>query len=251
MRIAAPSPGWLTSLGLVLAALCAGALTLPGAMGWPPQGMGGGESLAWGALVFALAWSLMVGAMMLPSALPFLGVLARMGGGRAAGMGALGFWMAWLLAGAVFSGVLIVAGGPIAALPPGGVERAAAGALFVAAAYQLSPLARGCQRVCRSPFGLVARYWRGTRAGPLRAGLAYGQYCVGCCVPMIVVMALVGMADARWVFLLAAITLALKHPVWGTLTARASALALAAAALLIATGIWVPALESFRDLCGT
>ena len=67
---------------------------------------------------------------------------------------------------------------------------------------------------------------------------------------MIAVIALVGMADARWVFALAALTLALKHPVWGAATARLSAAALAAAALLIGSGAWVPALLPLRALCG-
>lgn len=249
-QLAAQPPGRLTLVGMALALLCAGALTIPSAAGWPPHGVGEGTRLAVGALAFALAWSLMVGAMMLPSALPFLEALSRVGGGRAVALGALGFWTAWLLAGAAFAGLLLAAGEPIAALPPGGVERLAAAILLVAALYQLSPLAKVCQRACRSPFGLMARYWRGTRIRAARAGLAYGGACVGCCVPMIAVMALVGMADARWVFALAALTLALKHPVWGAAIAPLSAVALAAAALLLGSGAWVPALQPLRVLCG-
>ncbi|MFC0341185.1 DUF2182 domain-containing protein [Paracoccus niistensis] len=254
--IAAAGPGRLTLAGLALAVICAGLLTLPPGAGWLPdagKAPGAGLRLLAGAVVFAWLWSLMVGAMMLPSALPFLEVLARVGGSAAAGFGGAGFWAAWLAAGAAFSTLLLVLESPLGTLPPGGAERLAAGVLVVSALYQISPLASVCQRACRNPFGLVARHWSGTegRTGAaFRCGWSYGITCVGCCIPMIGVMALVGMADPRWIFVLAAMTAGLKNPRWGPRLTAPVFLVLLGAAVAIVAGYWTPELRSLRSLCG-
>ena len=48
-----------------------------------------------------------------------------------------------------------------------------AGALVLAGVYQFTPIKTRCLTVCRSPFGLVARRWRG--AAPTSESLLLGS----------------------------------------------------------------------------
>jgi predicted metal-binding membrane protein len=66
--------------------------------------------------------------------------------------------------------------------------------------YLLSPLAQSCAKACRSPLGFFARQG-GKRSEPevaLRVGLAYGANCLGCCWPLMGMMALFALHDLGW-----------------------------------------------------
>ena len=72
-----------------------------------------------------------------------------------------------------------------------------AGALVLAGVYQFTPIKTRCLTVCRSPFGLVARRWRGAApmSESLLLGASYGTSCVGCCWTLMLVMFAVGAAN--------------------------------------------------------
>ena len=53
--------------------------------------------------------------------------------------------------------------------------------LFVAGAYQLTPLKRACLNSCQSPLGFLMRHWRTGLGGAFRMGIEHGIYCLGCC----------------------------------------------------------------------
>ena len=74
--------------------------------------------------------------------------------------------------------------------------------------------------------------------------------CVGCCVPMIVVMLLVGVHDLGWMAGLALVMMVQKHAVWGPRIMSATAVALAVAGLGIGAEWWVVPLHPLRALCG-
>jgi len=134
-------------------------------------------------------WALMVVAMMLPPALPFLRMLQHLVARHrtryllvASGAGAfLAVWMA--------VGVLLVAGEVLFSAAAGeawqpGPQLLVGGVLVLAGAFQISPLKRRCLTACRSPRSFAVAHWHGERRPAVEAatiGAAYGASCVGCC----------------------------------------------------------------------
>jgi len=210
------------------------------------------RSAGWVAL-FLAGWTLMTGAMMLPSSLPFLVATQRAGGADASTMAGFGFTIAWFAVGVVLCAGLWLAGDLLGQIGPGRAEQIAGASLMAAAIYQVSPMARSCQRACARPFGILAQHWRGEgtpRRDALRAGLHYGMSCVGCCLSMVVVMFVFGMHDLFWMAGLALLMVVQKHAVWGRRLALPSAVTLMTAGVAIAAGWWVVPLRSLRALCG-
>lgn len=204
-------------------------------------------------VLFLAGWTLMTGAMMLPSSLPFLVTAQRAGGVEASAAAGFGFTAAWVAVGVVLCACLWMAGGLLGQIGPGRAEQLAGASLIAAAIYQASPLARSCQRACARPFGILARHWRGEgtpRRDALTAGLHYGMSCIGCCVSMIALMFVFGVHDLFWMVGLALLMVVQKHAVWGRRIAMPAAAALMAAGVAIAAGWWVVPLRSLRALCG-
>jgi predicted metal-binding membrane protein len=146
---------------------------------------------------------------------------------------------------------LWISGDALAPLAPDRAEQLAGAGLLVAALYQASPLASACQRACARPFAMLARHWHGGDAGRRdAAGLHYGASCVGCCVPMIVLMFVVGMNDLAWMLGLALLMTLQKHAAWGARIALPAPAASAMAGVAIGAGWWMVPLRSMRALCG-
>ena len=113
------------------------------------------------------------------------------------------------------------------------------GALVLAGVYGLSPLAGACLRACRRPFGFLARHWRGgSRPGlqAARIGAAYGVSCVGCCVPMVGMMFIVGMSNIAIVIAMGVVMVLMKSSVVGIRVAQLLSLALVVAGVAVALG---------------
>jgi predicted metal-binding membrane protein len=176
------------------------------------------------AASYALAWILMIAAMMLPTTLPLLALFRRIVGSRA-DAGALltavvgGYALAWLAFGlvayaidgvvreaAASSGWLVVHGWVL-----GSVVIAGAGA------FQFSALKYRCLERCRTPFGFVNAHWQGRRplAESFRLGAHHGLFCVGCCWALMLVTFVVGMGSVGWMLVLAAAMAAEKNLAWG------------------------------------
>jgi predicted metal-binding membrane protein len=77
--------------------------------------------------------------------------------------------------------------------------------LVLAGVYQLTPLKRSCLNRCRSPLGFLMRSGRplDRPVNALRAGLAHGTSCAGCCVGLMVVLMLAAAMQPVWAALLA------------------------------------------------
>ena len=154
--------------------------------------------------LLAAGWLTMVAAMMLPLALSFLATIARLVQARPrpwllVTASAFGFFIPWVVTGQLFeifdAGIHFV----VDRTPWLSAHDAllVAGALVLAGVYQFTPIKTRSLMVCRSPFGLVARRWRG--AAPMSEsmllGTAYGTSCVGCCWTLMLVMFAVGAAN--------------------------------------------------------
>jgi len=214
--------------------------------GWDPRG---GATLA-RLVVFLAAWILMTAAMMLPSAMPLLVSLDRIARNQPsrhgipvfAALAYLGVWglvgiAAWIVSAAADAYILPRTSAQV-------VSRLTGGCLVLAGLYGLSPLASACLRACRRPFGFLARFWHGganPRLQAARIGAAYGISCVGCCVPMLGIMFVVGMANIAIVIAMGVLMAIMKTSIVGTWVAHVLAIALIGAGIAIGFA-WLPLL---------
>jgi len=176
------------------------------------------------ALLHALAWMLMIAAMMLPTTYPLLSMVRRVTAGRpdAGRLVALvvtGFVVAWLGFGVLAHGadaVLRWAAGQSAWFVANGWMVGAA-VLAGSGLFQWSSLKYRCLDRCRTPFGFVNARWHG-RSPPreaFRIGIDHGLFCVGCCWALMATMFVVGTGSVGWMLALAAVMAAEKNLPWG------------------------------------
>jgi predicted metal-binding membrane protein len=176
------------------------------------------------ALLHALAWILMIAAMMLPTALPLVTLFRRVVSGRAdeatlIGRVIAGFFCAWLAFGLVAHGIdaglralaarsdwLVLHGATVAAA-----------VLIGAGVFQFSALKYRCLERCRTPLSFVSSHWRGQAPAreAFRLGVDHGLFCVGCCWALMLVMFVVGVGSIGWMMALAAVMAAEKNLTWG------------------------------------
>jgi predicted metal-binding membrane protein len=201
-------------------------------------------------VLFLAAWMLMTAAMMLPSAMPLLVSLDRMARHHVNGhqipvfavLAYLGVWGVVGIGAWTFN-----ASAELYLLPRATsqvVSRLAGACLVLAGLYGLSPLANACLRACRRPFGFLARYWRGgsrVRLQAARIGAAYGLSCVGCCVPMLGIMFLVGMANLAIVIGMGVLMVIMKTSHAGTRIAQLLSISVIGAGIAIVFR-WLPLL---------
>src|SRR5262249_23528516 len=168
---------------------------------------------------FLWLWLAMSAAMMLPSIVPVTHLAAALG--RSATLFVLGYALVWAAVGLVAFGAARAVDGPGRWL--------AAGAVAVAAAYQLTPLKDACLRRCRSPLGTLLR------RGSLGAGLGHGPVCPGCCWALMLALVALGIGSMGWMAALAVVILVEKVAPAGE---RAPALV---AIGLVGTAVWLVA----------
>lgn len=204
------------------------------------------RAIAWSIPDFLAAgamWSVMMVAMMLPSATPMLLFFSgaqraqqRAGAiGISAGLFAAGFLLmwgawAWLAAGlqwALQAGLVLTPQLTVARLP------LAAAFLVVAGLYQLTPVKHACLARCQSPLGFLFTRWRSGAWGAALMGVRYGAYCVGCCWALMGVLFVVGVMNLLWVAVLAIFVLLEKTALRGPWPGRVTGIALIAWALYL------------------
>lgn len=182
-----------------------------------------------------LMWTIMMVAMMLPSAAPVillvLATLRRRGNGRAllcAYIFVAGYLLVWTAFSALAATLqLQLHRAAIMAmdmrLRPG---VASAAVLMAAGIFQWTPLKNACLRLCRSPIDALSRYWREGTLGALLAGVRHGGYCVGCCWSLMLILFVVGVMNLLWVAALAALVLLEKVTPHGEAVGRITGIAL-------------------------
>jgi predicted metal-binding membrane protein len=191
------------------------------------RGMDAGPGTDLGGLGWYLGiWVTMTAAMMLPSAVPAAGQVARLARLDRPVLFVAGYLAVWTGYGLAAYGLYNV----LSSLDTGWLawdERGPwlAGAVIVAAGiYELTPMKRSSLHRCRS-----ARH----PESPLRSGLEYGRDCVTCSGGLMAVLFVVGAMSLFWMALVAAAIFAEK------VLPRGARLLIPLAVALVALGVWV------------
>lgn len=199
------------------------------------------------AAAFLIMWTLMMTAMMLPSAAPFASMYARTIVRRRPLRliaFATGYLVVWGAAGLPALGLAWLAAEAANAAPLAGTVMAVV--IFAACGvYQLTPLKQRCLRECQSPISqvfTVASYRGALR--DVRAGLHNGRFCFGCCWSLMALMAAFGFMNLWAMVGLATVVAIEKHWIHGATFARA--IAVVAFALAIAV-VFEPSLAPGLD----
>lgn len=163
-------------------------------------------------LLYLTTWTVMMTAMMLPSAGPMIMTYATLSQRRrsrqlayaSTGLFVLGYLLAWGGTGLVAYAISVLS--PIVTMVVPELEKYAGligGAVLVMAGmYQFSPLKNICLSNCRTPLGYVMTHWREGRSGALLMGLHHGLYCIGCCWALMAILFVVGVMNLAWMALL-------------------------------------------------
>lgn len=197
-------------------------------------------------ILFAFVmWSVMMVAMMVPTAVPAIALFAALTERRhplqdPAGKTAIyvsGYIAAWV-GYAAFAAVAQWALTRAMVLSPmAGSSSTTVSALILlsAGAFQFTSLKNACLTKCRSPLAFYMAEWRDGSRGAFVLGLRQGAYCVTCCWMLMAVMFVVGVMNLAAMALLTVFLLAekLAPPAWHI--SRVSG------AVLIAWGIWIGA----------
>jgi predicted metal-binding membrane protein len=154
-------------------------------------------------------WTVMMAAMMLPSAMP----MVRLHHLRADDAGSLRaqlrsgvfvsiYLLVWALVGL---GVFVLTPIAGALVPAGRRPLAIASILLLTGLYQLTPLKLACLRVCRSPVDFLLTHWYRGMPGELRLGLEHAFYCLGCCWALMALFVTAGAMGLTWALIIAGI----------------------------------------------
>ncbi len=176
------------------------------------------------AALHALAWVLMIAAMMLPTTWPVLTLFRRITGGRPDAGPLLarvvaGFFAAWLAFGVLAHAADALLGRAALRFPGlAAYDWALAAAVLAGAGlFQWSALKYRCLEACHTPFAFVAARWHGVSPPreAWRLGVDHGLFCVGCCWALMLLMFVVGTGNLGWMLALAAVMAAEKNLPWG------------------------------------
>lgn len=206
---------------------------------------------AWGAVDFILMfamWSVMMIAMMVPSASPMILTYAAVNRRRhekketfvSTGTFLLGYLLVWM----GFSAVATLAQWGLhtaALLSPMMVSTSPVfgGVLLVAAGiFQWTPLKYTCLTRCRSPLGFFMTEWRDGSWGALRMGLRHGVDCVGCCWVLMALLFVAGVMNLLWIAAIAALVLIEKVLPHGEVVGRVAGGVLALAGFILISQAW-------------
>lgn len=198
-------------------------------------------------------WSVMMVAMMLPSALPTILLFTKLqenrraqSPGRALAGGTFVFVFGYLLAWTGYSAAAattqwLLQRALLVSPMMVSVSGALSGGLLVAAGiYQLTPIKDRCIMHCRSPLSFLTSHWQEGVGGALRMGFHHGGYCVGCCWALMALLFVLGVMNLFWVLALAALVLVEKSAPRGTWLTPGVGVVLIAAGACVLVGAPVP-----------
>lgn len=193
-------------------------MDMPG-MEMPGMGEGSAPGFWGGAVVVFAMWTVMMVAMMLPSAAPTILLFAALSRSRASTATfppvtafAAGYLLVWTAFSLVATAAHLTMRQAALLSPMLRTTSAILAAVLLVAAglYQFTPLKAACLRHCRSPIQFLTRYWRRGTAGALRLGLLHGGYCLGCCWALMGLLFVGGVMNLWWIAAVAAFILVEK-----------------------------------------
>jgi predicted metal-binding membrane protein len=201
-----------------------------------------------------LMWTVMMIAMMLPSALPFVfafGAEHRRRRARnlpyvPAGVFLAGYFAIWtafsavaaLLQQVLHRGALLssMVNATIANAP----SSVFAGALLIAAGvYQWTPFKDACLRHCRSPLSFLLSDWREGSLGAFRMGIDHGLFCLGCCWLLMVLPFAAGLMNLMWMAAITVFILIEKGAPAGQWFGKIGGVALTGVGIWMIVGEWM------------
>jgi predicted metal-binding membrane protein len=213
-----------------------------------PQDLGGWAARLLGAvapdtaeaIMMLLMWTVMMVAMMLPSAAPMIETYARVASGRGSGSGlrvglfASGYVAIWTGFSAIATAAQMVlqraglVSGALVATP-----LVSAVLLITAGLYQVTSLKNACLSKCRAPLGFLMTAWREGASGAFLMGLHHGATCVGCCSMLMLLLFVFGVMNLIWVAVLTILVVLEKLLPAGSLIARVSGYAMLAGSIAL------------------
>jgi predicted metal-binding membrane protein len=189
-------------------------------------------------VAFVAAWAIMMAAMMLPSAMPMIGLYAATQrsavNATTTSVTVITFALMYVALWALTGVPIYFASVALMAVPPATLAYTIAAVLVVAGLFQLSPLKQVCLRHCRSPLGFLLGHWRAGWRGAVSMGGAHALYCLGCCWALMMVLVVVGAMGLPWVLLIACVVAAEKILSRGEWIARMTGVALALLGVAVA-----------------
>jgi predicted metal-binding membrane protein len=178
------------------------------------------------AVAVFIMWTVMMGAMMLPSAAPMMLSFATLNRKRNEGGRTLLFGAAYVALWAAFGGVatltqwVLQSFGLITPMIVSTSATLSAALLLIAGVFQFSPIKRACLRACRSPLGFLMSDWRDGLTGAWRMGIRHGLYCLGCCWALMLLLFVGGAMNLLWIAALAGLVAIEKMAPRGELVAH-------------------------------
>ena len=159
---------------------------------------------------FSAGWSVMMAAMMLPSALPLVFGFARIAEGRRrwqAATAVLGvtYLSMWLTFGLM---CYLVA----SALPMSWRDQGLLGglALVLAGVYGLTPIKRANEARCRELCALHGPLPFDLMRSAVAVGARYGLSCIGCSAALMIALVVIGMSNLTWIVIVSGLVLVSK-----------------------------------------
>ena len=175
-------------------------------------------------VVYALGWLLIIGAMMLPTALPVIGIfrgLTRTRDNRRrltllVVAGYLAAWIGFGIAAHMLDRVLFALAEHSLWLQVNAWAFGAAVLLF-AGIFQFTALKYRCLEMCQTPFSFVVSRWKARQPKweAFKIGWDHGIFCVGCCWALMLLMFVVGTGSVGWMLGLGAVMAIEKNTSWG------------------------------------
>jgi predicted metal-binding membrane protein len=205
----------------------------------------------WGpttVLLLFVMWTVMMVAMMVPSAAPmilsFLTVNRRRQAAHRPFVPVTIFLLGYLAVWTAFSAA--------ATLAEWGLHQAAmlstsmtatstalnGGLLIAAGVFQWTPMKRACLKGCRSPLSFLMSEWRDGAAGAFVMGLRHGANCVGCCWFLMALLFVAGVMNLLWVAVIALFVMVEKISPKGELIARIAGIGLMIAGATLIAHLW-------------
>jgi len=177
----------------------------------------------WGAMDYWLMfvmWSVMMIAMMTPSAAPMILTYTKISQRRQIASKPLletaVFYLGYLIIWTVFSAVATWIQGLLHAAsllsPMMEISSPILGGLILIATgiFQFTPFKQSCLSHCRTPMGYFMTEWREGQWGALVMGIRHGAFCVGCCWLLMALLFVSGVMNLFWMGVITAYVLAEK-----------------------------------------
>jgi predicted metal-binding membrane protein len=194
-----------------------------------------------GVWLMFMMWSVMMVAMMLPSASSMILTYAAMVRSRpdssayAPWIFAGSYLVIWtLFSAAATAGQLLLENASLLYGASRTTSAVGAVLLIVAGLYQLTPFKNVCLAHCRSPLGFFMTEWRSGVSGAFIMGLKHGMHCLGCCWMLMGLLFVFGAMNLIWIAALSILVLLEKLAPFGHTIARASGVAMLVGAIALA-----------------